>query len=113
MEIICINSKFSDDVLKFYSDFGVKIPTENKIYTIRDKRFHSNGKFGVLLEEIVNPLVPIYFDLIPNGKIEPTFDAKRFTDLLGNNLLKYDEDDIQLVREEFATHKVNEFYKNV
>ena len=112
MEIICINSKFSDDILKFYSEFGVKIPTENKIYTIRDKRFHSNGKFGVLLEEIVNPLVPIESSLLPDAKIEPTFDAKRFTDLLGNDLTKHDEIDISLVQDRLHEIIVNKFYPN-
>ena len=112
MELICINSKFSNDVLQFYAEHGIKIPTENKIYTIREKRFHSNGKFGILLEEIVNPFVPIESSLLPDAKIEPTFDAKRFTDLLGNDLTKHDEIYIQLVEDRIHEIIVNKFYPN-
>jgi hypothetical protein len=109
MDIICINNKFAPDVLQFYSKYGVKIPEQDKIYTLRDKRFHSNGKFGILLEEIINPKVPIESSLIPNGSIEPTFHAKRFTDLLGNPLTKHDENfDTNF---ETILVKENEFYK--
>ena len=111
MEIICINSKFSNDVLQFYAEHGVKIPQENKIYTLREKKMHSNGKFGVLLEEIVNPLVPIASALLPDGKIEPTFDAKRFTDLLGNDLVKHDEQTQDFEMNNINDVKQNNFYR--
>lgn len=111
-EIICINAKFSNDVLQFYAEYGVKIPQEDKIYTIREKKLHSNGKFGVLLEEIVNPFVPIASSLLPDGKIEPTFDAKRFTDLLGNDLVKHDEQTQDFEINNLDVVKENDFYKN-
>jgi hypothetical protein len=111
MDIICVNSHFTEDVLQFYAKFGVKIPEQDKIYTLRDKRFHSNGKFGVLLEEIVNPKVPIESSLLPDASIEPTFDAKRFTDLLGNDLTKH----IEYFETSLETNlvKENDFYKNL
>ena len=109
IEIICINNTFTPDVLQFYSKFGVKIPEQDKIYTLRDKRFHTNGKFGVLLEEIINPKVPIESSLLPDAQIEPTFDVKRFTDLLGNPLTKYDENFDTNIGTNLV--KENEFYK--
>lgn len=110
MDIICINNKFTQDVLQFYAKFGVKIPEQDKIYTLRSKHRHSNGKIGITLEEIVNPKVPIESSLLPDAKIEPTFDSKRFTDLLGNPIEKVEEN-FELSETKFET-KENEFYKN-
>lgn len=109
MEIICINNKFTQDVLEFYAKYGVRIPEENKIYSLRSKQRHSNGLIGVTLEEIINPKVPIESSLLPDAKIEPTFNSKRFTDLFGNPIEKVEttfEDKFETMFEP----KINEFY---
>lgn len=110
MDIICINNKFTQDVLQFYAKYGVQIPEQDKIYTLRSKHRHSNGGIGVTLEEIVNPFVPIESSLLPDAKIEPTFNANRFSDLLGNPLDKVEESYDEYVITKAET-KINEFYK--
>lgn len=108
MEIICINNKFAQDVLQFYAKYGVQIPEEGKLYTLRSKHRHSNGGIGVTLEEIVNPFVPIESSLLPDAKIEPTFNITRFTDLLGVPLTEVNFDEYAMSQSET---KPNEFYK--
>lgn len=84
-EVLCINGTFAADVLEFYAVHGVQIPEKDKIYTVRNVIRHTNFKTGFLLNEIQNPEVPIgtAFGLISR---EPTFDIKRFTTLLGDQL---------------------------
>ncbi len=84
-EVLCINGTFAADVLEFYAVHRVQIPEKDKIYTVRNVIRHTNFKTGFLLNEIQNPEVPIgtAFGLISR---EPTFDIKRFTTLLGDQL---------------------------
>jgi hypothetical protein len=87
MEIICIDDKFPSDALEFYRKFGVEIPKKSSIYTIRDKITHITGDVGLLLNEIVNPLVPINTSFGVMNR-EVTWNIKRFTTLLGLELTK-------------------------
>jgi len=85
-EILCINSKYSKEHLEFFNKYNVVFPVEGKIYNLRYKKQHSNGDWGLTVQEIINPNVPIgYYD---NVLIEQTFHIKRFSDLLGNPLLE-------------------------
>lgn len=87
-EIICINSEFTSEQLEIWSKFGVVHPEKDKLYTIRDIIVHSGGEgTGVLLEEIVNPPVPVNNGII-NIMRETTFSISRFRDLQGFPLKK-------------------------
>ena len=88
MEIICINASFSTGNLEFFSLFGVKTPEKDKIYNIRQVIKLVNGKTGVLLEEIVNPEVPIKHPILGYAMTEPNFDLDRFRKLSGDIISK-------------------------
>ena len=87
MEIICINDNFPSDFLEFYRKFGVEIPKKGSIYTIRDKITHITGDVGLLLNEIINPLVPINTSFGVMNR-EVTWNINRFTTLMGLELTK-------------------------
>lgn len=88
MEVICINTNFPLEHLQFWKKYGVEPPQQDSIYNIRDIVINSNGKTGLLLEELVNPKVPINHPLIPGEvtMMEPNFYEKRFTTLLGEQI---------------------------
>lgn len=88
MEIICINSKFSPEKLSFFKQFGVSLPEQDKIYNIRDIIRTLEG-VGFLLEEIINPKVPINHPIHQSVTlVEPNFSEKRFRTLSGNIISK-------------------------
>lgn len=85
MEIICVNGSFPPDYIAFYEQFGVKTPIQDSLYTIRSvRKDYIGGKTGVLLEELVNPEVPIKHDILSQIKMEPTWDLLRFRHLNGD-----------------------------
>lgn len=83
MEIICTNGKFSADILEFYKIHGVSVPVEDSLYNIRKVVRNSNGQIGLLLEEIINPEIPIKHAILGIGKMEPNFNVNRFSHLNG------------------------------
>lgn len=85
-EVICINSLFSSDVLEFYKEHGVSTPDRDKIYNVRDVIINSTGETGILLEEIVNPKVPVKHPLFGIASIEPNWHINRFRALDGTEL---------------------------
>lgn len=86
MDIICTDGYFDSGAMKFYDKYGVIPPTEGTMYNIREVTKHTNGKTGITLEELKNPGVP--FDHPVLGKImkEPTWDIKRFSTLMGDEI---------------------------
>jgi hypothetical protein len=87
-EIICVNAEFTLDQLTFWKKYGVVTPELNKMYSIRDVIVHiDNAGTGVLLEEIVNPNVPVEtsFGVIER---EVSWNLNRFRDLQGFPLKK-------------------------
>lgn len=88
MDIICTNDVFSSDKTSYFKKNGIETPTKDSLYTIRNVIVNSNGKTGLLLEEIVNPRIPILHPLFPGEitMIEPNWDIKRFSTLLGDSL---------------------------
>lgn len=87
MEVICVNDKFSEDFLKFYSKFGIVTPKEGNLYQIRSVIQNSQNGRGLLLIEIVNNKIPISHPILgTNIMMEPNFSIKRFTNLLGETL---------------------------
>ena len=89
MEVLCIDDFFTSDTLEFYQRFGVIPPVKGTIYSIRDVINHITGETGLLLNEIINPEVPINSSI---GIIhrEPTWHIRRFRTLLGLELKKED-----------------------
>lgn len=85
-QVLCIDAKYEGDVLIFWRQYGVQYPQQDRIYTIRDIVKHSTGDVGLLLEEIVNPKVPIKHPILGVSQMEPTFHMRRFTHLDGIEL---------------------------
>jgi hypothetical protein len=80
-EIICIDANFNADQLKFYEQHGVTVPEQDKIYNIRAVINNSNGKIGILLEELKNPLIPFKHAILGITKNEPNWNLNRFKNL--------------------------------
>lgn len=81
MQVICINDYFPDNLKHVIPNR----PEKGKIYIIRllFKVPIIEPCYAVLLNEISNPPVDHSSGL---GTYEPSFNANRFTDLLGNKL---------------------------
>lgn len=86
-EILCIDSKFTPDTLQFYAKNGIKTPVIDKIYTPRAISKNSEGKYEVLLNEIINKEIPIKHKILGIVNKEPAWDLfKRFRNLDGTIL---------------------------
>ncbi len=81
--LICVNDSFPNDYLEFYIKHNVKIPKEGKIYTCRDFSRNSEGNMEILLNELINPEVPIKHKVLNIAFKEPAWKSSRFTTLLG------------------------------
>jgi len=88
MEILCKNDKFSSEQLEFFKKFGVILPKEGKIYNLRKVVKGINGKNGFLLQEIVNPEVPLKSPLGYIIMTEPNFAQWRFSTLSGDEITR-------------------------
>ena len=87
-EVICCNAEFTLEQLTFWKEHKVVHPEKDKIYTVRDVIVHiDNAGTGILLEEIVNPPVPVNtsFGVISR---EVSWNLNRFRDLQGLPLKK-------------------------
>ena len=82
-EIICVDGNFTPEALRFYAEHGVIPPEQDKIYNIRAVIINSNGKKGLLLEELVNPKVPFISPALGEVMNEPNWDINRFRTLSG------------------------------
>lgn len=105
-EVICFDGKFASDKLAYYKQYGVsRVPIQESIYNIRAVITNSNGKKGFLLEEIINPAIPITgHPYIPGTVlIEPNFSVYRFTDLEGNSIID------EMLREAQNKIKIKDF----
>lgn len=85
MQLICINDTYTKGQLQFYETWNVQFPLKDKLYELREVVRTFNGT-GLLVEEIVNPEVPIK-GLTGIFYIEPNFSLKRFTTLDGEALI--------------------------
>ena len=80
-EKLCIDGVFTPKQLEIWERFGVSYPQEGKLYTFRKIIKHTNGKTGVVLNEIINPDVPLDLEGKPGFSCEPNFSIKRFVNL--------------------------------
>lgn len=90
MEVICIDGNFSAEQLDFYNAHGVVVPKKDSLYNIRNVIKNSSGGVGLLLEELVNPLIPIKHSILGISNMEPNWNINRFRKLSGEDVL-YDE----------------------
>lgn len=85
-ELICIDGKFSAYHLDFYSKHGVSIPSEGKFYTPRNINRNSNGEWEILLNEIINPEIPIKHPILGVAYKEPAWRLSRFAKIDGSEI---------------------------
>jgi len=110
METICIDGSFTADTLEFYKKYGVSVPQQDKIYNFRDVINHASKTaggetIGVLLEEIINPNVPIYTPILGETWREPTFSIKRFAKLDGSEITKEEIKELSLQKVKIDEYK--------
>lgn len=87
-EIICVDAEFTPEQLEIWKEYGVVHPELNKLYSIRDTIRHSNGVgVGILLNEIINPPVPVFTGVIEVMR-ETTWRLSRFRTLAGHPILE-------------------------
>ena len=86
MELLCINSSYSEDFLKIFTRYNIRFPKENEIVTL--DRWEKLSRIGKT-ELFVIPYTMQYI----NGSIygiegekEVSFNSERFTTLLGEKL---------------------------
>jgi len=92
IDLICVNGKFPPDYLDFYAKHGVSTPIQDKIYTIRSVSRNSEGNYEVLLEELINPQVPIKHKILGIALKEPAWSLSRFVSL---NNKEFTEEEIK------------------
>lgn len=85
MTVICIDDFFPEDFRKFYEIHGVVTPYLNCTYTVRDV-VKTRWGVGLHLNELKNPLVPLYGEGETGMKAEPNWSIRRFTNINGTEL---------------------------
>lgn len=79
--VLCCDDKFPPEFIELYKKYGVVTPKEGKLYTFRKIIKTLNGT-GVLLNELLNPDVPIIHPMgKTTGTAEPSWSIKRFVNL--------------------------------
>jgi len=89
-EVICTDGKFSPQQMELFSRYGVQVPVVDQLYTIRDV-IKPSGKagVGVLLEEIVNPKIPLAHPILGGTvMMEVNWLITRFSTLSGDTLTR-------------------------
>lgn len=85
MEIICVDGAFAPEVIAFFKEHGVVVPTQDSMYTIREVvTVLEKGTKGLLLEELPNPKVPQYHSVLGSIMYEPNWAIERFRTLSGD-----------------------------
>ena len=72
--LVCIDDAFHPESIKRIPNRPVK----DEAYTVRDVIRMANGRMGLLLHEITNPLLK---DEVTGFEFEPSFAARRFAKL--------------------------------
>lgn len=89
--VVCVNGQFREDDMAAFARFGINLPVERRIYTVRAvipaerMKVLTNGETrnaAVRLFEIVNPPVPA----TTGGFIEAPFWAGRFRPVKATNI---------------------------
>lgn len=85
MTVRCINDTFPEDYRKFYEIHKVVTPYLDCVYTIRNV-VHTRWGVGFHLEELKNPLVPLYGEGEDQMKSEPNWNIQRFVNIDGSKI---------------------------
>lgn len=88
MDVICIDGNFSEEAKKRYRQYGVVWPEQDKMYSIREVIKTTTGETGLLLEELVNPKIPILHPILGSVEYEPNWHVRRFSTLQGDAITK-------------------------
>lgn len=86
MEVICVDGNFSLEAKQVYNKYNVVWPEQDKIYSIREVVKTTTGETGLLLEEIVNPKIPILHPILGSVEYEPNWHINRFRTLQGDEI---------------------------
>lgn len=86
MEIICINSSYPEDYLKIFAKHNIKFPQENEIVELeRWEKLPRINKVGFFVKPYTQQFIEGKIMGVKGSK-ELSFDSKRFTTLLGEEL---------------------------
>lgn len=89
MDLLCINSEFSQYWVAYFQKYGIQTPVKDNIYTLRKFVNNTKGEKGILLNEIINGEFPKTSPLTGFvGKGEQNWSVKRFVHLDGKPLLE-------------------------
>lgn len=94
MDVICTDGNFSEEAKKRYREYGVVWPEQDKMYSIREVVKTTTGETGLLLEELVNPKMPILHPILGSIEYEPNWHIRRFSTLQGDAITKESLKDI-------------------
>ena len=87
MDVICVDGNFAPEVMAFFNEHGVVVPTQDSMYTIREVvNVATKGTKALLLEEIINPKVPQDHPVLGKVMYEPNWAINRFRTLAGDNI---------------------------
>lgn len=88
MDVICINSNYTQEWLDYFKENKIIYPKQDKLYTIRKIVQNTKGEKGLLLNEIINPEVTKISPLTGfKGNTEQNFAISRFANLDGTPVL--------------------------
>ncbi len=88
MDVVCINSKYTQEWLDYFKENKIIYPKQDKLYTIRKIVQNTKGEKGLLLNEIINPEVTKISPLTGfKGNTEQNFAISRFANLDGTPVL--------------------------
>lgn len=106
MEIVCVNSTYSAEQIMLFKKYSIQIPELNGVYTIREL-IKPSGKegIGVLLEEIVNPKIPLKHPILGRYVLmEINWNINRFSTLSGEPLSR---EDIESIKQETTVKQID------
>lgn len=97
MELICINDKYPEEFLKVFLKHEIRYPKENEIVTLVGwEKLPRVNKTGFYVEPYTKQFIPGEIMGI-TGEKEVSFDSKRFTTLLGEEVT---EEQLQEIKNE-------------
>ena len=96
MELICVDDKFEGKVLEVFNKWNIKLPKEGQIVELlRVVKYSRISKVGLIVSPLQGQFIPGEI-MGQSGEVEVSFDKKRFTTLL---------------HQELTTEMLNEFKK--
>lgn len=86
MELICINSTYSEDYLKIFAKYNIKFPAiDDIVQLVGYEKLPRIGKTGLFVSPYNNQFIPGNIFGV-EGMKEVSFDSKRFVTLNGDEV---------------------------